>query len=366
MSVQPSSVQLDVGSWGLFCGHGGRQIVLVDDTPCGPSSARKYTRRIPRELLLDEPRVARAYRTGNATTEVVIHGGEEWIVALRPVFSPRSSTLLGVLAAVSPAGVPLPEPPLVGAWEWVIERQEDGKPTPRRRTYWDHNLFRIYEVDPSVAQQRQGYWEAGEWASELIDRSDQMRVNTSIRDAIQEGLQGIAGVFRCLTYDIITGYGAQTQGRKHLRLVGLIVPVEARDEKILMQGFSYEVPESFQDVSFEQDATAARVDDVLRGVMALAREPMAVVDVETLDVLMTSASWRREDFGHVGGLGELAIDDSGELHNFIRTAAGDTERTSSMKVDLRRTDGSVQRVGMAVTGVRSGALGRDAVIRLDF
>lgn len=78
-----------------------------------------------------------------------------------------------------------------------------------------------------------------------------------------------------------------------------------------------------------------------------------------------TAAWGREDFGHIGGLGEFAIDDSGELNDFIRAAAEDTENSKSMKVDLRRTDGTVQRVGMTVTGVRSGAQGPDAVIRLD-
>ena len=200
----------------------------------------------------------------------------------------------------------------------------------------------------------------------MIDQADQMRVNSSIRDGIQDGLGGVAGVFRCLTYNVITGYGSKRRGRRHLRLVGLVVPVEPEDKKILLQGFSYEVPETFHDMAFEQDANAARVDDVLRGVMVLAREPMAVIDVETLDVLTTSASWRRADFGHIGGLGEFAIDESGELHAFIRDVASDTENSQSRKVNLRRTDGTVQSVQMTVTGVRSGIQGRDAVIRIDF
>lgn len=359
------TVQLDAGSWGLFCGHGGRQIVLVDDQPCGPSSARKFTRRVPRGLLLDDNRVARIYETGECSVEEVSRGGEDWVVALKPMLSPRSSSVVGVLGGVFPAGADVPEPPEVGGWEWEIERDARGQPTPHRRTYWDRALFHLYDVDPGVAQQRQGYWEAGEWVSELIDQSDQMRVNSLIRDGIQEGVQGIAGMFRCLTYNVVTGYGSEELGRRHLRLVGMVVPVEPADEKIVLQGFSYAAPEGFHDMAFEQDANAGRVDDVLRGVMALATEPMAVVDAATLDVLTTSAAWRREDFGHVGGLGEFADDVSGDLSEFIRTAAADTEHSRSMKVDLRRTDGSVQSVEMTVTGVRSGELGHDAVVRLD-
>ncbi|MUU73461.1 hypothetical protein [Pseudarthrobacter sp. GA104] len=359
-------VQLDVGSWGLFCGYDGRQLVLVDDKPCGPVSARKPTRAIPRRLLLDENRIAQAMRTGSALSETVSHAGEQWAVELRPVLSPRTATVLGVLAGVAKASDPLPEPPLVGVWEWEIERDSEGQPTLRRRTYWDRNLFHIYDVDPSVAQQRTGYWEAGEWASELIDQSDQMRVSSLIRDGIQDGLMGVTGKVRCLTYNIVTGYGSTSQGRRHLRLVGVIPPIEPNDDKIFLQGFSYDAPETFHDMAFEQDANAGRVDDVLRGVMALAKEPMAVIDAATLDVLMTSPSWRREDFGHVGGLGEFAIDDAGELHAFIAAAATDTVRAQSMKFALRRVDGSVQNVSITATGVRSGVEGRDAVVRLDF
>lgn len=359
------SVQLDVGSWGLFCGHEGRQIVLVDNEACGPSSARKYTRRIPRELLLDENRITHAYQTGNPLTETISHHGKEWVVVLRPILSPRSGSLIGVLAGVFPSGGRLPGPPLVGAWEWEIERNCEGQPTPQRRTYWDRNLFDLYAVNLNVAQQRQGYWEAGEWASELIAKSDQMRVNSLVRDGIQEGLMGVTGMIRCLTYNIVTGYGSESQGRKHLRLIGQIVPVEPDDDKIIIQGFSFEVPDTFHDMAFVQDVHAGRVDDVLRGVMALAREPVAVVDVETLEVLMTSAAWWLEDFGHVGGLGEFVVHDPVVLYDFIKKAAEDTENSSSMKVDLRRLDGSIQRVSMTVIGARSGVQGRDAVVRLD-
>jgi hypothetical protein len=357
-------VQLDVGSWGLFCGHAGRQLVLVDDMPCGPISARKVARAIPRRLLLDEDRVALALR-GDATSETVSHADAEWTVELRPMLTPRTCSPIGVLAGVSKATDPLPAPPLVGCWEWEIERDADGRPTPHRRTYWDRDLFHIYDVNPGVAQQRQGYWETGEWANELIDQADQMRVNSSIRDGIQDGLAGVTDTIRCLTFTIVTGYGSESHGRRHVRSVGAIPPIAPEDDKILLQGFTYEAPESFHDMALEQNANAARMDDVLRGVLELAGEPMAVVDAATLDVLMTSPSWRREGFGHVGGLAEFAVDDSGKLHEFIAAAASDTEHSRSMDVALRRGDGSVQNTRITVTGVRSGTQGHDVVVRLD-
>ncbi len=360
----------DVGSWGLFCGQDGRQLVLVGDEPCGPSSARKQMRRIPRELLLEEDRLAQVYRTKTGIAEKVMHDGQGWSVTVQPKLSPRSGSVVGAFAIVLPAGAATPELPLVGGWEWEIELDENLQPTPQRRTYWDRALYDIYAVEPGVDQQSRGYWQAGEWANELISKSDQMRVNSLVRDGIQEGLtgvgeMGVTGTIRCLTYDVVTGYGSEVRGRRHLRLVGQIVPVKPGDEKILIQGFSYEVPDSFHDMAFVRDVKAGRVDDVLRGVMSLTREPMAVVDVETLELLMTSTSWREGGFGHVGGLGQFTVDNCEEVQAFIRAAAEDTENSRFMQVDLRRSDGSVQSIGMTVLGVRSGVQGRDAVLRLD-
>lgn len=364
------SVQLGIGSWGLFCGRNGKQIVLVDDRPCGPSSARKSMHRIPRELLLDSGRIVATYGRSVTLDEVVEHAGQQWRIVAVPCRSPRSNNPMGVLAVVAPVEEALPLPPLVGSWEWEIELDDQQQPTMRRRTYWDRNLYEVYEVDPAVDQQRQGFWETGEWSNELIDRSDQMRVASLVRDGIQEGLAGegamkTTGVLRCLTYNVVTGYGSENRGRKHLRLVGQIVPIERTTATIRIFGFSYEVPETFQDMAFIQDVNAGRVDDVLRGVMSLVRNPMAVVDVETLDLLVTSPSWCDEGFGQIGGLGELTVDDEGSVHELIQLAAEDVEKAATLPVALRRVDGSVRQVVMTVVGVRSGVQGHDAVVRLD-
>ncbi|AYD89420.1 hypothetical protein D5R93_03930 [Actinomyces lilanjuaniae] len=361
------SIPFDVGSWGLFCGQDLRQLVLVDDQPCGPVSARKVSRSLTRRLLLDEGRVARAAQDAKHVREEVSHAGTQWVVRLHPVGSPRSARTVGVLAGVFPAEASIPDLPLVGSWEWEIERDEDGEPTPRRRTYWDRNLFLIYDVDPGAAQQQRGYWEVGEWANELVDQADQMRVNRSIRDGIRDGLPGTAGVYRYLTYHVVTGYGSPVRGRRHLRSVGTAAPVAPNDDKIVLLGLSYEVPETFRDMAFEQDDSAARVDDVLHGVMGLAREPMAVVDAMTLDVLMTSPSWRRERLGYVGGLRGLvdgSPEDLVELHALMAEAVGSTEPTRAVRVRLRRTNGSVQEVSITATGV-PGTRHRDVVVRLD-
>lgn len=355
------TAQLDVGQWGLFCGPDGRQLVLVGDEPCGPVSARKITQATPRKLLLDEPRIARAFEDNAAPdTGTVTHEDQDWIIAFSPVISPRTSTLVGLLAAVSPASRPPPELPLVGSWEWEIDRDSQGRPTAHRRTFWDRNLFHLYEVAPDVAEQEAGYWEVGVWANELVAPSDQMRLISSVREGIRDGLTGV----RCLTFNVVTGFGTPARGTRHLRLVGQIAARQPPD-KLMLQGFSYAVPDTFTDMAFEQDS--ARVDDVLRGVMDLADEPMAVIDPDTLEVLMTSPAWRRQDFGHVGGFADMLADEPGSVREFISQALTDRISTQpSREIQLRQQNGTIQPARITVTAVRAGAgeEGYDALIKL--
>lgn len=357
------SAQLDTGAWGLFCGEEGRQLVLIDEQPCGPVSSRKVMRAIPRRLLLDEGRVAQVFRSGVAVSEQLSCGGSEWNLELRPLSSPRSGAVLAVFAGLWAVGEAIPDVPLVGCWEWEIERDENGVPSSNRRTYWDENIFRIYDVDPSLAEQHPGYWETSFWANELIDQTDQMRVNGSIRDGLQDALAGDWGVVRCLTCNIVTGYGSSSPGRKHLRLAGQIAPISDEDPLIIMQGFSYEVPSTFHDLALEQDA--ARVDDVLRGVMQLTREPMAVVDVTSRTVLVSSPSWRQGVPGFVGDFDNAVFDGPSEVRDVIVEAAEDTQRPRTTEVSLQQQDGSVRTVQLTALGVSSSEHSRDAVIWLD-
>lgn len=362
----PVTEHLDVGTWGLFCGNAGRQIVRIGHTPCGPVSARKLTRRVPRELLLDENRLADAYIHAAPVQETVTRDDGQWTVVLEPLVSPYSQTVIGVQAVVVPAGRPVPHKPLVGMWEWVIDRQENGQPGTNRVSYWDENLFEIYDMDTSVAQRHEGKWKAGEWSNQLIEPTDQMRVATSIREGIQDGLEGMVEKVRCLTYNVITGYGTAQHGRKHLRLVGVIPRIDPDDEFIFLQGFSYEVPETFHDMAFEQDSTAARVDDVLRGVMELASDSMVVIDTETLNVLMTSAAWRQRWFGSVDSLAELAVENMAELRFAVQDAAQNPSARHHLAARWRGSDGEVVDCPITVLGVQSGQRSNSAVIRLDY
>lgn len=341
---------------------------MVADEPSRPVSARKHTHRVPRRLLLDEDRLAMVSSSGRGFEQTVRHADQDWQVLLRPLLSPVSKTVMAIQAGVWPVGEQVSPPPLVGCWEWRIRRDAEGRPTLDRRSYWDENVFRIYRVDQRSSTNEEGYFDVSDWGQEMVDPADQIRVNGSIRDALQASgsgdLASICGRLYGLTFDIVTGYGSSDRGAAHLRSIGFLAPFTPEDESLSILGLSHEAPWDFHEMALDQDHDAVRVDDVLRGVMELAHEPMAVVDPESLDVLMASPAWRRQDFGHVGALTELVGDDDG-LHELIATAADDRNMAArSLKIVLEGSGVRRREVTMTVTGVQA-AVGRDVVVRLD-
>jgi len=345
------SEQLDIGQWGLFCGPEGKQLVILDDDPCGPVAARRLLHEIPRRLLLDAGRIVAATATERPdTVEVVDLAGRALRVETRQIISPWSRTPVGVFAGVFPAESPTPDVPLVGSWEWVV--QIDGPNIVGRRTFWNQNLFNLYEVDSAVAEQASGYWEVDVWASELVVEGDQLRFFSSLRDGYWDNWSGV----RCATFDIMAGYGTATRTRKHLRLVAAKGQMSTA-ESLIFQGFSYEVPEVFADRALAEEYPT---DSVLTGFMSLIEDPIAIIDPFSLEVLMSTPAWRHQDFGQARGLKDILAEDINDVRQFlIDTADGDaTPKTRNLL--LRDRNGGTRQLGITVVSLDRGP-GRDAL-----
>lgn len=342
---------LAIGQWGMFTGPEGKQLVILDQDPVGPVSARKVLDEAPRRLLLNDGRVAAATAMEAADlSEDVEYNGEQLRVEIRQIVSPWSHTVVGVFAGVWPAGEDIPEPPLVGSWEWVVEMS--GKTITGRRTFWNRELFDLYEVDSDVARQS-GYWEVDVWASELVSENDTLRFFTSLRDGYWDDWTGV----RCATFDAIAGYGTDSRRKKHLRLVAQKGAMST-DTELIFQGFSYEVPEVFSDRSLAEEYPT---DNALGGLLGLVQEPMAIVDPFSLEVLMSTPAWRREDFGSARSLKEILAEDPAPVRQFMIDAAdaGLSESRSELLV-AAGAGASAQRFAVSVIGLDRGP-SRDAL-----
>ncbi len=204
---------------------------------------------------------------------------------------------------------------------------------------------------------RSGYWEVDVWASELVSEGDQLRFFSSLRDGYWDDWTGV----RCATFDAIAGYGTDERRRKHLRLVAQKGQMSTADSLIL-HGFSYEVPEAFADRALAEEYPT---DNALDGFMSLVADPMAIVDPYSLEVLMSTPAWRREELGQVRSLREIVAEDPEPVRQFLLDAADAGPRISSGRLRVRANTGP-QQYRVNVVGMDRGP-GRDAlaVVRLN-
>lgn len=347
------------GSWLLFVGKQARQLARVDVHPIGPVSARKITSAALRHGLLPVVAECAAGRRPSGTFPLVAHGAE-WDAHVRTVRAPKSSAVIGVLATLVPRGDRPSEPPAVGTWEWRIDLDRNGAPTPQRTTYWDRSLFDIYEVAPSVPERSAGCWEVPVWANELVAAEDQARLLGSIREGIRRDVDGV----RTLTYRINTGRGTTTTGSKQLRLLGSIGGRQP-DGTLAIHGVSHEVPTEFTEPSLEREG--ARVDDVLRGAMQLSSDPMCLVDPDSMEILMTSSRWKAVGLGRASSVIELFDERAPEIEQFIEAARRGTSTTTLPgRAWLTSSDGTSRSVLVQACGVDARtAPDMDVLVRLE-
>ncbi|WIB65527.1 hypothetical protein [Curtobacterium sp. MCBD17_040] len=348
------SSQLGIGEWGLFCGPEAKQLVICGDEVCGPVSARKLLEEVPRRLLLDEGRVTQATLQVQGDTAITVeHGGQTYRVETRQIVSPWSHTIVGVFAGVWPADQETPPPPLVGSWEWVVSM--NGSQITGRRTFWNRELFDLYEVADDLA--RRSFWEVDVWASELIVEGDTLRFFTSLRDGYWDDWAGV----RCATFNAIAGYGTTNRHKKHLRLVASKGKM-SNDTELIFQGFSYEVPEVFADRDLAEEYPT---DNALDAFMSLVNDPIAIVDPFTLQVLMNTPAWRREEFGQGRSLRDVLTEDPTDVRDFLIDAADAGSTVSTRDLEMRTGNGP-RNYHVSVLGIDRGP-GRDplALVRLN-
>lgn len=362
---RPNPTRAAPGEWVLFAGLEGDKTARIGRASVGPASSRPLSLRSVREGLL--PVVHSAFTNsghmpfvrGDRLVVQVEGDGRQWDAHLVLIRSPLTKVLIAAQGILVPVGAMPPELPLVGCWEWEILLDSEGRPTVNRRTYWDKSLFKLYKISPEASAMRDGFWEVGVWQNEIISQTDQLRLSGLIRDGIKEGIKGL----RSLTFDVTTGYGSEESGQSHLRLIGRIA-TENPAGKLLIQGVTYEAARDFHEDAWERDA--ARVDDVLRGLIDLSDETTCVADPNTYEVLMTSPGWRRAGYSRTASLIEMFAEQTQEIRSFIGDAAADfTPQTFDRPLEVFLSDGTQHKVLMKACGVRgSDGVSIDVTVRL--
>jgi hypothetical protein len=222
-----------------------------------------------RRILLPQMRLACIDRTPR--TEVLEDFGRRWVIRVQPILGAVSGQPVAVLGCYGPAHAKLPDPPLVGSWEW---RVTPPGPDQQMRIHWSKETFDVYGI-PAPPGAGPYYWEAPQWLDEIV------------ADAHRTEVQRVLERFLTMTSDalLIHNFAARTAdgGQVRLRLAGRR-DVTAPGPDTWLRG-----------VTMRLDPAAAAVADTsdspsyLDAAFALARDPLCAIDTLYEHVYLTSA-----------------------------------------------------------------------------
>lgn len=246
-------------------------------------SMRKNFDSVARELLLERTR--RAMVSASAVKERADVRGTEYDVVVEPILSPTTRTVIGALAIYVPAGMELPERPVVGAIEWEI--LDGGR---RITTVWNDDMFTLYGI------RRSGMGSAGDftqWVNELIAPEDRARMKV----VITGGIAAPDEQRHLVAYRILTGEGQS----KYLEASGRVYMDQESGAKWL-RSITREVPGTAPAVTPNNVDTSS--GPLLRAAFELSDNAMFALDISWSQIFMTSPSWEKQDLqypsqGHI-------------------------------------------------------------------
>ncbi|WIB66840.1 hypothetical protein DEI93_12865 [Curtobacterium sp. MCBD17_035] len=326
-----------VGRWVVVDHFGAVTSLLAvgDQEHAGVSPRRNLDRRA-REVLL--PALSEVIGSGAALRRIVHLGGDAYQVDARPVITPDRSHVTGAYGVFVPAADPVPEPPLIGAWQWTVDTS--GNNVGSTSSQWDAGLYRLHEFSPDDVQSSRG--PVGDWLTRLLPYEERARVKTTV-DA---GLAAANGVHQLLTFGAVTRPDTPNPGRKQLALVGTSTVLPDRPGVFYAYGFTREVPKPSTYRTTGLDIVDAA--EFARAYFALAGDvAYAAVDCLQSSTFMTSPSWGRlglhEPFE--GDIASLALaEDRPAFEEFVAAARRSVDHDAATHdVRLVRDDGSPAR-----------------------
>lgn len=294
-----------------------------------------------RRVLL--PRMRTAAQERRPRAQVAEDFGRRWSVRVQPILGPASGTVLALLGCYVPEGTKLPEPPLVGAWEW---HATPPGPDQQMRLYWSPDTFTVhgYPVPDGAGPH---WWEAAQWLDEVVagaHRADIQRVLETFLTVASDGL-------------LIHSFAARTaQGsRVHVRLAGRR-DLDGAEPDRWFRGVSTRVEND--GATPPAPSTAA----VLDAAFAVSADPLCAIDTSYEHIYMTSAN-----FAVLGielpadrHLPKMAHpDDLPALRGFLKEAAtrpAETIGPVTVRMATRGRRGWT-RVALVGTGMRLSASG---------
>lgn len=222
-----------------------------------------------RRILL--PQMRQACIDRRPRTDVQEDLGRRWVVRVQPILGPVSGQPVAVLGCYGPAHAKLPDPPLVGGWEW---RVTPPGPDQQMRIHWSKETFAVYGL-PAPEEPGPHYWEAPQWLDEIVDAAHR----TEVRRVLER--------FLTATSDALTIHNfaarAADGGQVRLRLAGRR-DVTAAGPDTWLRGVTMRL-----DQAAAAADTASDSPSYLDAAFVLARDALCAIDTLYEHVYLTSA-----------------------------------------------------------------------------
>ncbi|AMM22596.1 hypothetical protein AX769_20850 (plasmid) [Frondihabitans sp. PAMC 28766] len=306
-------------------------LLSVGNVPVNGKSPRKTLTETGRRVLL--PALVAAMDNKRTIDVVVEHGTTQWSVTAKPIVTPDGTEIIGAYGIYGPTGTPYPPEPLIGAWQWTVDRS--GNNVGELSSLWDKNLYALHEYDPGAVSSTKG--PVGDWLTKLLPHEDRAQVKT----VVDAGLSAANGIHQLLSFGAITRLGTDNPGRKQLALTGTSVPVPGSPGVFHAYGFTREVPSPTRVIT--SGLNVVNVADFTRAYFELASETAFVaIDCIQSYVFMTSPSWARLGF-HPDFEGDLA------------TLSPTTERPNAEAVILAARQGDPASFDPLITTLKTRA-----------
>lgn len=327
-----TSYEVDaIGQWAVIDWFNGRTTLLaVGKAELGGVSLRN--RLDARSRIILGECLQRTIHQGSGADEIVRHCSQDYRVLAQPIVTPDGETVIGAYGVFEKAGAPLPGRPLIGTWEWVVERFS-GRVLDSR---WNADLYAIHEMDadnPLAAGDPAAFW-----MSSLIPEADRARLTP----VVNEGVRIANGRRHLIAVDGIAGLGTTAPTRKHLMISANCLPLPSDPDLVgVTRGFTRVVAESNDNTLGDVDAVGARA---LLDAMAAITRCSAIVAIDTVQgtVFMRSAGWDEAGLppGFIGEILGLAAPGSKRcLEAVIYSAADRDEAGTQAQVKLLCADG---------------------------
>jgi hypothetical protein len=258
----------------------GASLLAVGDEDYSGISPKNWLDERARFILLAKLRNSLTW--GEDFEGISPYSGSHYKIVTKAIWSPDHKQVVGAMGIYDHRTATLPPLPLVGAWQWRVDRA--GKNVGEDSSRWDSNLFVIYGITAEMITSHRG--PAGEWQNKLIASRDRDEMKRTIDNGVTVNNHNR----HLLSYEITYEYGSSNPSKKQISMSARAYADPDYPEAIMLRGFSREVASRTKPVT--PGLAPVPPGQIPNAIFALSGErAFAAIDLPQDTTFQTSSSW---------------------------------------------------------------------------